>query len=62
MDWIGGLLPVRQMTGRAGRRKPQVISDCRVLMALLAFHDGVRAEQRKPVEVLLNRLGGNLPA
>jgi hypothetical protein len=31
-------------------------------MALLAFHHGVRAEQRKPVEVLLNRLDGNLPA
>ena len=31
-------------------------------MALLAFHHGVRAEQRKSVEVLLNRLDRNLPA
>ena len=31
-------------------------------MAFLAFHDRVRAEKRKPVEVLLNRLHRNLPA
>ena len=62
MHRIRGLLPIRQVAGRAGRRKPQVISDRSILMALLAFHDGVRAEQRKPVEVLLNRLDRHLPA
>lgn len=31
-------------------------------MAFLAFHHGVRPEQRKAVEVLLNRLRGDLPA
>jgi hypothetical protein len=31
-------------------------------MALLAFDYGVRAEQRKPVEMLLNRLDRHLPA
>jgi hypothetical protein len=48
------LLPIRQVAGRAGRRKPQVISGRGVLMALLALDDGVRAEQRETVEVLLN--------
>ena len=31
-------------------------------MALLALHHGMRADERKPVEVLLDRLHGNLPA
>jgi len=31
-------------------------------MALLALQDGMRAEQRESVEVLLNRLDRNLPA
>lgn len=31
-------------------------------MALLALQDGMRAEQRKSVEVLLNRLDRNLPS
>jgi len=31
-------------------------------MAFLAFHNSVRAEEWKPVEVLLNGLHGNLPA
>jgi hypothetical protein len=59
---VGSLLPIRQMARRAGRRESQVISDGGIFMALLALHDGVRAEQRKSVEVLLNRLDGNLPA
>jgi len=54
MRRIRRLLPIRQVAGRAGRRKPQVISHCRVCMALLAFDDRVRAEQRKSVEVLLD--------
>ena len=49
------------MAGRAGSRKSQVISDGRVLVALIALQDGMRAEQRESVEVLLNRLDGNLP-
>jgi hypothetical protein len=56
------LLPIRQVAGRAGSRKPNVISDCGVFMAILAFHHGVRAEQWKPVEVLLHRLDRNPPA
>ena len=62
MDRVRRLQPVRHVARRAGGRKPEVISHCGIGMALLAFHDGVRAEQRKPVEVLLNRLHRNLPA
>ena len=50
------------MAGRAGCGESQVISDCCILVAFLAFHHSMRAQQRKPVEVLLNRLVGNLPA
>lgn len=59
---IGRLLEIRLMAGIAGRRKAQVISNRRVFVTFLAFHYRVRAEQRKAVEVLLNRLRGNLPA
>lgn len=31
-------------------------------MASVALHNGMRAEQWKPIEVVLNRLIGNLPA
>lgn len=62
MRRIGRLLPIRQVAGRARRRKPQVISDRGILMALLALDYGVRAKQRKPVEVLLNRLDRHLPS
>ena len=62
MHRIRRLLPIRQVAGRAGSRKPNVISDRGVFMAILAFHHGVRAEQWKPVEVLLHRLDRNPPA
>lgn len=59
---IAGFLEICQVARRAGRRQAQVISGCGVFMALLALHDGVRAEQRKPVEVLLDRLDRDLPS
>jgi hypothetical protein len=62
MGRIARLLPIRQVAGRAGRRKPQVISHRRVCMTFLAFHHGVRAKQRKSVEVLLNRLDRRPPS
>jgi|SRR5579862_3994780 len=61
MHWIGRLLPIHQVAGRAGRRESQIISNCGVLMTFLAFHNRVSAKQRKTVEVLLNRLDGHLP-
>jgi hypothetical protein len=62
MRRIRRFLPIRQVAGRAGRRKPQIISDRRVCMAFLALHYGVRAEQRESVEVLLNRLDRRPPS
>jgi hypothetical protein len=62
MRRVRRLLPIRQVAGRAGRRKPQIISDCGVLMTFLAFHYGVRAEERESVEVLLNRLDRRPPS
>lgn len=43
MHRIGRLLPIRQVAGRAGGRKPQIISDRGVLMAFLALDYRVRA-------------------
>ena len=62
MHRIRRLLPIRQVTGRARRREPQIIPNRRVCMALLAFHHSMRAEQWKSVEVQLNRLHGHPPA
>jgi len=53
---------IRHVAGRARRGKSQIISDRCILVAFLAFHNGVRAQQREPVEVVLNRLVRNLPA
>jgi len=62
MDWVRRLLPIRQVARRTGRRKPQVISDRGVFMALPTFHYSVRTKQRKAIEMLLNRLDRYLPA
>jgi hypothetical protein len=58
---IGGFLKIRQVTGRARGRESQVLSDSSVLVTLLAFHHSVRSEERKSVEVLLDRLNRYLP-
>jgi hypothetical protein len=62
MRRIRGLLPIRQVAGRAGRRKSQIISDRSILMTFLALDYRVRAEQRKSIEVLLNRLDRRAPS
>lgn len=50
------VLPILHVARIAGRRKSQIISDSGVLVALIAFHHGVRAKQWKAVEVILNGL------
>ena len=62
MRGIRRLPPIRHVTGRACRRKPKIISDRGVWMTLLALHHGMRAEQRKSVEMLLYRLDGHPPS
>src|SRR5260370_18565968 len=59
---ISSFLKIPDVARLACGRKPQVITDGGVLMALIAFHGSMRAEQRKSVEVLLNRLDRHLPA
>lgn len=59
---IDGLLIIRQVAGRARRRKSDVLSGSRVLVALLAFHNGVRSEEGESIEMLLHRVHRNLPA
>ena len=59
---IGGFLKIPHVARLACGRKPQEITDGGVLMALIAFYGSMRAEQRKSVEVLLNRLHCHLPA
>lgn len=54
--------PIRHVASRARRRQPDVISHRGILVAFIALHDCVCAEQRKPVEVVLDRLRGSLPA
>jgi len=44
MHRIVCLLPITQVTGRACGREPDVISDRGVFVAILTFHDCVRAE------------------
>jgi hypothetical protein len=59
---IACFLKICHMAGFASSGKTQVISDRSVFVALRAFHDGMRAEERKSVEVLRNRLDRYLPA
>jgi hypothetical protein len=58
---IDSFLKIGQVAGCALRRQTQVVSDGGVLVAFLAFHNRVRTEERKAVEMLLNGLHGNLP-
>jgi len=53
---------IGQMAGRASRGKTEVLSRRRIFVALIALHRGVRSQQWKPVEMLLDCLHGNLPA
>ena len=59
---IRSLLVVPQVAGSAGRRQAQELAHCSALVAVLALHRGVRAEQRKAILVILYPLDGNFPA
>lgn len=59
---VCGSQPIGHVAGGTLRRKPDVISNCGIRVAGVALHNCVRTEQWKPVEVVLNRLRGNLPA
>ena len=59
---VGGLLVVIQMTGLASRGKPLELADGRTLVAILALHGGVGAEQGKTILVIADLFCGDLPA
>lgn len=58
---VGGSQPIGHVAGGARRRKSDIISHRGILVAFIALHHRVRAEQGKPVEVVLNGLRRNLP-
>jgi len=59
---IDGLLEIRHVARRASRRESGKLSDRSVLVAPGAFHSCVGAQQRKTIEVILDRLHRNIPA
>ena len=59
---VGRRVEFRRVAGFAGRGKAKVIPLRCVLVALIALHNRMHAEQREAVEVLRNLLNGNLPA
>ena len=59
---VRGLLVVIQMTGLASRGKPLELADGCTLVAILALHGGVCAEQGKAILVIADLLCGDLPA
>lgn len=55
------VLPIIHVAGLARCRKSQELPDSGALVTLVALHHGVRAQQRKSVEVLLDRLIRDIP-
>lgn len=62
VHWICGVLPILQVAGIAGRAQPEEYPRCGLLVALIALHRGVSAQQRKPVLMIANLLHGDVPA
>jgi len=59
---IGRSVEIGHVARLTCRRKAQVVPSRGVLMAFIALHHGVRAQERKSIEVLRDCLNGNLPA
>ena len=57
-----GFLKIRHVTGRARSGESHILSDGSALVTLLALHHRMRAEQWKPVEMILNGLHRHVPA
>jgi len=57
-----GSLKLGHVTGRASSGESLVLPDGSALVTLVALHHGMRSEQRKPVEVILNGLHRHVPA
>ena len=57
-----GSLKLGHVTGRASSGESLVLADGGALVTLVALHHGMRSEQRKPVEMILNGLHRHVPA
>jgi hypothetical protein len=55
-------LKILQVAGSAGGRQTLELAHGRALVAILALHSGVRAQQRETILVILYLLNGNIPA
>jgi len=62
MRRIRGALPVFQVAALTVRRKAEENTGGRLLVAILALHSSVGAEQREAVHVVFHLLHGNVPA
>jgi hypothetical protein len=62
MIWIRRLLIVLQVAGDALRGEALKYANRGALVACLAFHGGMRPEERKPVLVILHLLNGYVPS
>lgn len=62
VDGTGRVLKIPHVARFAGRRKAQEVSDSSALVALIALHHSVHAEQRKAIEVIVDRLHRHVPA
>jgi len=60
VQWRGTLI-VLEVAGDALRAESGIDSGRRSMVAIVAHHGGVGADERKPVAVLLNRRNGYLP-
>ena len=59
---IHSFLIIRHVAGDTSGRETDVLASSRVLMALLALHDRVSAQEREAIEVILDLLYRNVPA
>jgi len=59
---VGGFLKIRQVTRIASRRQSQILANRRALVAVIALHRGVRAQQRKTILVVLQLLNRDIPS
>jgi hypothetical protein len=59
---VGSFLKIRQVTRIASRRQSQILANRRALVAIIALHRGVRAQQRKTILVVLQLLNRDIPS
>jgi len=60
--WIRRLSVVLEVAGNAGRWKTLKLTDRRALVALFAWHGGMRPKKREPVLMIFQLLYGYVPS